>query len=393
MGTRDGGERGPHEKAREAGTPPSPEVLQVIRLLLSSDPKDEVRGELLLKRMGPAIAPQLRFWIRKVKSEADRVRLALEALEGRGAAGGGGADAGEPSAESLTVDEFFHRRLLEARALVRGGEHRRALDMAEAILLLDRSNPYAWDLRRLVRRAKERVISKEVLEPAVEVEKLVFEVGDRPEITFRLVNHGDGEATIQVQKGVLGELDTTVTRCFADGSTKLDRSKVRIQVPSEVERIVIAPGKAWEHRILLDPGADVPIAGAVARVQIGGKFRPSRWKAGGIEENLGLALRAAEIWMVPPGQGPGSDRPLEKLAAALVFGNLEAFFVGGQLCVWAGEEDSHFNEKFIGTLMANIEELDPRRLELAARFLNESTGQDLAADAARWKAWWMGAQK
>lgn len=373
------GEAAP-EGARDAAAQPTGEVLQAIRLVLSPDAKEQARGELALKRMGAAIAPQLRYWIRKVRGEADRVRVVLEDLQGK--------SGSDPALESISADELFRRKVLECRALARKGEHRRAGELAEALLLLDRNSPFAWELRRLSRQSKERLVSSEVLEPGIETDKLVYEVGDRPEITFRLVNRRGSEVTIQLEKGVLGEIEVTSTIRLVNGGMKRETNKLHIQVPADVRRIVIAPEKTWEHRLGFDLKEELPLAGAVVRVQIAGRFRPTQWRVDGADDNLGLTLSETEFWIVPPGQGAQADRPLDKLTEALVFKKLEPFFVGGQLCVWAGENDSSFNEKLVETLLAHLDDLDPDRLTLASRFLNEATGQQLEAKPAAWKAWW-----
>jgi hypothetical protein len=359
---------------------PSPEVLQAIRLLLSSDAKDEARGERALKRMGAAIVPELRYWVRKARNQADRVEIVLSDLEG--------ASPGKVSSERMSASEFFHRKLVECRGLYRDGDSRRAALIAEAMVLLDEESPYAWELRRLARRARERLVAKEVLEPIVEVEKLVYEVGQKPQITFRITNHETRPARIRLDKGVLGTMDTVVTRQFIDGSARREEMKLRIQVPQEVDQILIGPGRSWEQPVEFSAADEWPRQGMVARVQVDGRFRPTRWTVEAKEENLSLAMPRAEFWMVPEGESAECDRPLEKLTAALFFEKLEPLFVGGQLSVWAGEEDPYFNEKAIETLIGNLKDLDPRRLGLANQFLNQATGQHFPADPARWDAWW-----
>lgn len=362
--------------------PPSSEVLQAIRLLLSGDRKEQTRGEAMLKRMGSHAAPQLRYWMRKVESEVDRVRVFLESQPG--------ASSGPQSTGKLSADALFHRQLLEARAFSRAGEHQRALALAEAILLLDPSNPHAWELRRLGRQSRERIVSREILEPALEARKLVYEVGEEPQAMFRLVNHRDSEAIIEIQKEVLGEVEVTVTISNIDGSQKREQKHLRLRAPADVKRIVLGPRRVWEQEVPIDLRADLPLAGSVVRVQIGGRFRPTAWRIDGAEgqNNLGLTLGECELWIVPPGEGAHADNPLEKLALAVLLNKTESFFVGGQLAVWAAEDDAHFNEKLLITLLDSVDDLDPPRLQVAARFLAEITGEDFGADVGKWKAWW-----
>jgi hypothetical protein len=357
---------------------PSPEVLQAIRLLLSDDAREEARGEHALKRMGKAIVPELRYWVRKAHNEADRVEIVLSDIEGQ--------ESSTLGAEKISASEFFHRKVIECRDLARDGRSREALQLAEAIVLLDKDGPYAWELRRLARRSRERLVAKEVLEPLLDVEKTVYEAGERPEILFRLINHEPRPARIRLDKGILGSMDAAVTAQFIDGNSRRQEMKVRIRVPENVEQILIGPGRVWEQPVELDLG-EIP-GDAVARIQVEGRFRPTRWTVEAEGQNITLSMPRTEYWVVPRGQADGCDRPVEKLTQALFFAKLEPFFVGGQLAVWAGEEDRYLNEKLVHTLVSSLDDLDPPRLALAGLFLNQATGQRLPADGGRWKEWW-----
>ena len=357
----------------------SPEVRQALRLLLSGDPRQVSRGEATLKRMGPAVASQLRLWVRNVNHKAARVHGLLAEIDG------GAVET--PGTASLGASEFLQRKIRECRSLAAEGEYARAADMAEAILVLDRQNPSAWLLHRITRQIRERRVARDVLEPIIEIEKPVYEIGEKPIITFRLVNHQRKRVNIRVTQGVLGKMDVSVIKMFLDGSMRRDATKLNIRVPDEVERMVIGPGESWTHRVQFDVLESLPLSGVVVRARIGGRFRPSHWSVEGADENLGLTVGGAELWIVPPGESALCERPLEKFTAALFFGRLEPFFVGGQLSVWAGEEDAYLNEKLIVTLVNNMEDLEAKRLELAGRFLNQATGRSMEADPEKWKAW------
>jgi hypothetical protein len=359
-------------------TEPTPEVLQAIRLLLSEDPKEEARGEHTLRRMGPGIAPQLRYFVRKVRNEADRVAIVLSDIEGKH----------PDDAEASSTSRFFHAKLLECRELNRKGEVRRALAIAEAVAVLDTDGPYTWEIRRFARRAKERLVASEILEPEVECRKMVYEAGDKPEVFFRITNHESRLARIRLDKGVLGVVSMAITRLSLDGKSNREEKILRIKLPDTVETILIDPGQTWKHPVEIDTVDAVPRVGIVARIVIEGRFRPTRWTVESKDENVTIPMPRTELWIVPPGEGELAERPLEILTAALFFGKLEPFFVGGQLAVWAGEEDPYFNEKLIETLIGNLGELDADRKTMAGRFLNQATGQTLPPDPERWKEWW-----
>jgi len=132
----------------------------------------------------------------------------------------------------------------------------------------------------------------------------------------------------------------------------------------------------------------MPLEGVVVRVQIGGEFRPSRWGFEGKEDtNVPVTVSAGEFWVVPPGHKAGLDSPLKQLVAALVFGRGEAFLVGGQLSVWAGEKDAVLNGALVEVLMDSLEDLDATRLGLALSFLRQATGRAFK-EPEEWKEWW-----
>ena len=369
----------PARTARSESREISAEVLQAIRLLLSDDPKEESKGQLALKRLGSSVIPQLRYWVRKVRNEADRVGIVLSELEGV-------APRSLP-AERLSVNEFFHQKLLECRSFTQKGDYRRALEIADAILLLDSDNPYAWELRRLSRRAKERLVAREVLEPTIDVEQLVYEVGQKPQIMFRILNHDSRVARIRLEKGVLGELDVSITHQSIDGTMRHEERKLRIEVADDVERIIIGPAQSFDHPLEFQ-GAEGVSGTAVTRVQVKGRFRPTRWTVERKEENISISMNTTEFWIVPAGEKALADRPLVKLTAALVFGKMEPLFVGGQLSVWAAEDDPYLNEKLVDTLVESLEDLDESRRDLAVRFLVQTTGNQFSSDPKLWKEWW-----
>ena len=364
-------------QSREAD--PSPEVIQAIRLLLSGDPKEETRGENTLKRLGQKAIPQLRQWVRRVQHEVDRISAVLSELEG-------GQRSSLPT-ERMTACDFFSKKTVECRTLIRKGDYRKVLDIANAILVLDPRGPFSWELRRMASRAKGHVVSRQTIEPMLEVGSLVYEVGQKPEVVFRVVNHDSRVARIRVERGILGELDVVVTRRFIDGSLKRDERKLPIKVPEDVDQIVIGPGQSWDYA--LDLGVDEKPHGlCVTRVKAAGRFRPTRWTVERQEENISLPMNAAEFWVVPPGQDFLCDRPVEKLTTALFFGKVEPLFVAGQICVWAGEEDPYLNEQLVEVIVGSLDDLDPTRSRLAIQFLVDATGQQLGDDGERWKAWW-----
>lgn len=368
---------------RSEGETVGPEVLQALRRFLASDPAEEASGEQSLRLLGPKALPQLRAWASKVRHDLDRVSKLIERLEGA-------PPSGAPPSRR-TVDEFLSQKLAECRQLVREGKYPDALALAEAGALLDRSGPYAWEFRRLARRAKERVVAAEKLEPAVDSSQLVYEVGEKPRLSFRLKNHDAKVARIRLDRGTIGEISSTVTRRWMDGSMKREETRLPVRIDSDVDQVLIGPGQTWERELALDLDESGLVGDCVARVQVAGRFRPARWT---IErerdENIAISMNPLEFWIVPAGEADLCEKPLEKMVSALFFGKLRSFFVGGQIAVWVGEEDADFNEALVRSLMSGLDDMNPETSQMAVRWLREATGFDFGDDRGRWKAWWGG---
>ncbi|MGQ9589321.1 MAG: hypothetical protein ACUVYA_03390 [Planctomycetota bacterium] len=368
---------------RSEGEAVAPEVLQALRKFLSSDPSEEASGEQSIRLLGPRALPQIRAWASKVRHDLDRVSKLLERLEGT-------SSSGAPPSRR-TVDEFLSQKLAECRQLVREGRYPDALALAEAAAILDRSGPYAWEFRRLARRAKEREVAAQKLEPAVDSSKLVYEIGERPRLSFRLENHDAKVARIRLDRGAIGEISSTVTRRWMDGSMKREETRLPVRIDSDVDQVLIGPGQTWERELGLDLDEGGLAGDCVARVQIAGRFRPARWT---IErerdENIAISMNPLEFWIVPAGETDLCEKPLEKMVSALFFRKLRSFFVGGQIAVWVGEEDADFNEAVVRSLVTGLDDMDPETSKVAVRLLREATGFDFGEDRGRWKAWWGG---
>ena len=372
-------------------TPPtektSESVLKAIRDVLSQNRNRERRGRLSVLRGGLKIVPQLRYWIRRVRFQAGRVEsLVREILQRHGS----DLDGNSGFSRDVSVSEFFHRKLLEARRLAQQGNYRQAKRIAESLLELDKESPIAWELRRVVRESRERVVAEE-LEPRIDGGSLYYEVGEDLDIMFHLINRSRVPVSILLEKGVLGKLEIELMQRFLDGSASKNVEGVILRSRPRMRELVLEPGDVWMQKVSLKAlklKRLLHISGAVARVRIVGKFRPTRWLfEGKKDENIPISIAPTEFWIVPPGQKKGLESPHKKLVAALFFGQTESFLVGGQLSVWAGKTDPILNEKLVEVLVDHLDELDEVRGKLAQIFLREATGKGYK-EVEKWQKWW-----
>ncbi len=358
---------------------PSIEVRRAVRLLHSSKENDQRRGRNQLLLLGPAVAPQLRYWIRGLRENSAKVEDVLAVIEG---------DGGRSARLSYHLEQFFNDKFRAASSLKDRGEYQRAQRIASALLTLDPSQPGAWELRRFVSECARRIAAKELLEPSFVVERLVYEVGELPELVFRIRNHNHARARIHLEKGMLGRARVTMDVYSANGVSRRVEQQVMVRAAAPGDLIVIGPGRTWEQKVPLNLGEPLPLSGMVARVQVTGRFRPTRWTTGDKNDNLSLSLPRTEFWIVPTGQSTLGDRPLQKLTAALLFDREAAFFVGGQLAVWVGQDDPIYNGKLVETLVAHLDTLSGPRLAGALRFLEQATGMGFGSEPEKWQRWW-----
>ena len=357
----------------------STEVRQAIRQVLSSDERQRRQGRYKLETLGKKFLPEIRYWIRATRSRIDKIEQLATEIEGDGVG----------SFQLIgSADRFLDAKFEEATRLAIDGEFRQAEQLARAILLLDENRPQSWLVRQFIRDCQERLATTELLEPSFFVSRQVYEVGEIPELTFRLANRQDRQVVVYLDKGVLGEATVVVRLHFSNGEWKNSEVRVSVRANSPTDRIVLGPGRAWQRTVRFKLDEPMPLFGAVARVKFGGRFRPTRWIANDPNENLALPLASASFWIVPPSQAPLSDRPLQKMTAALLFNRKESFFVGGQLSVWAAEEDPVYNGKLVETLIRRLDALDEESLRHATWFLSQATGEDHEADPKRWVKWW-----
>src|SRR6185503_2093308 len=119
---------------------------------------------------------------------------------------------------------------------------------AEAVLRLDPDSPEIWQVRRLVRQAQERLISKEILEPTLEFRELVTSAKE-PKLIFRLVNRSRSPLSMRAERGILGMLQIKFQRRFMDGSERAEERRVPIRAGPGEDTIGLEPGGKYEREV------------------------------------------------------------------------------------------------------------------------------------------------
>ena len=361
------------------------EFLRAIRLFEDDDPRKREEGQKLLRELGGRALADLERWIARAAVNLERVRALHEHLGGEGSGEDDAIAAARP---------FFARKVEEAWARHRDGRYVEAKQLADAVIRLDPESPDTWRLRRLIRLCEDRLIQREILEPIVELQELVYGFGEEPLILFRLVNRSRSVVTMRVDdRGVLGHLQISRRRSFIDGSTRDDEDSIAIRVAGEERTLRLEPGASYDRKISVGVMEAGTRGGVVARVRVVGKFQPAQW---GVEDrNLTrtLNLPPAECWVVDAAEKTLAEAPLKKLQASILVRDLRAFFVGGQLAVWAAENDPSLNERIQKTLIEALDDLDDTGLSVADHLLRQSTGaaagpQGTGAVRERWKSWW-----
>ncbi len=365
-----------------------PAVARALKRLLSERAADQTAGTRALRKIGVEAIPELRAWLRHEGRRLERVRLILDQLV---------ADLGEarPPVEPLTRDfsaeEYFRRKLEHARIHLRAGRYKKAREIAASILELDPGSPLKFPLTRLVRECRERMMQRK-LEPRVDVGQLVYEVGDEPEVWFRLYNRSPGVARVSIQSGVVGELYIEAERRYQFGNGAESKDRLPLRIDDRASMLVLQPGEFWEHRIL-DPGVvrvlqDLPLREFVGRCKFRATFRPTQWEIEDEEDsNIPLTTRSAEFWVVPPGKRLAFEDPVRRLTTATLLRRGEDFLIAGWFSVWAGEKDRELNGRLVDRLVSSLSEVPPELQRLTGEFLRSATGRRFDKPD-EWVAWW-----
>ena len=120
-------------------------------------------------------------------------------------------------ARGSSAGQFFEQRLYGAQEHLSYGRYEMARKIAESILGLDRASPLRFLCRRLIRQARERKLKKELV-TRVDAGALVYEIGEKPEIFFRILNKSGSTARFDIKQGIVGELFIGFDKCHFDGS-------------------------------------------------------------------------------------------------------------------------------------------------------------------------------
>ncbi len=357
-----------------------------MRLFMDPSPPRQAEGEKALRAMGSKAVPHLQSWLARQEGETERVRSLLYQL-------GGGA--GDESEILTAARPFLSFQAAQAWSRFHDGHHEEAKRRAEAILKLDPISPEIWSLRRLVRLCEERLIARGFLQPSLEFRGLVYGLDETPRVLFRLINRSKGGVAVRADRGILGQLQVTAEFRYMDGSLRREEKTVPLETDPGIERISIAEGGSLEREIPLPIEGLRPTRGVVVRVRAVGKFQPPQWGVEDVNLSRTLNLPPSECWLVPLGEKGDAGRPLQKLQSAILRHDLHAFFVGGWLSVWAGEDDVLLNERLLKAIVECLDSLDENGIAVADALLSAATGvkrdkkeNDAEAIARHWKGWW-----
>jgi len=363
-----------------------PHVRKMIRKLLSGSKRERESARRRLIAVGIEALPDLRAWLRHVRIESEKVEaVAREVLSKASDTDVLPAAVSRDSSAAL----YFERKFLQAEEHMRYGRYDRARSIAEAILELDEGSPLRFVCRRLIRKATERKLL-EKLEPRVDIESLVYEIGEKPKIMFRLQNRSKAKARFEIQEGVLGEITITIERRFLGGH-KSDVDRRPLRVTKRRHGVMIPAGQGWEIKFPYEIPKDLPLRNCVARIKFRATFRPTRWEIEGERDsNIPLTSIESEFWVIPPGKKRKLEDPLKRLTLALVLDRAEDLLVAGWFCAWGGEKDDEVNRRLLSTLIGALDDLDPKYHNLAGQLLRHASGVHHKT-VDDWKKWWAGA--
>ena len=362
----------------------SPDVMQLIRKVLAGREAERKEAEGKLLQRGLRVVPELRSWIRQVSGNAEKIEIVLRKIL-RDVSGG--QSSVELVSRESSAGQFFEQKLNDAWEHLRYGRHEVARRMAEAILQLDKGSPLRFLCRRLIRQAKEHKFKKELV-TRIDAGALVYEVGEKPRIIFRVLNKSGKQARFEVRQGIVGELFIVFDRCLFDGSHLTNSERVPLRIKSRRADVVLRPDEGWELEIAYELPKDLPLRQVTCRARFRVTFRPSRWEIEGDRDgNIPLSSEETEFWVIPPGKKRKLEDPLKRLKLALLLKQDEDIFIASWLCVWGGKKDPELRSRFHEVLIDNLGDIAPPRKTFFYEILRQSSGMQFKSDT-EWAGWW-----
>ncbi len=376
---------------------PSPQdkvrrIEQAIDWLLESDPDLRSAGRKILLETGAEAIPYLEG--RLSNRGLDRVYKVLRILHAK--AGPGATKWVEekdlPGEEELKkelprvpkrqVDQYIFSKYYQAWTLAKSGNFQRAMNIADALLLLEPRSRYRQKIGDLRRYCDHRLTQETLCEARVVPSKTVAIRGEKLECLLQIRNRREKE--IRFEFGTESRGFAIVNQSIRVPALRGDEHEYNQSRQLHFEReIPIAVDAQWEHTFLVDTGAELNLSEDLQIVTVQAWMLPRKIHLGDGGMTKRIIFEPAVIRVVAKKYEPDLADPLAGLRRAIQSGTVNDVFVLAHLL------DGEQKETGIGLL---IEQLSESKTSAGSAFLTQLltflTGENLGPRREKWVKWW-----
>ncbi len=379
----------PDKKAEEAYLKRVKRIQQAIDWLVDGDADLRAAGRKILREIGPEAIPFLeRRLADRGMGEVYATLRELRTREGNFWV----EEKDLPTAEQMDkdvpklardqVDKYVFVKYHEAWSLAKKGRYEKAVEIVQAVLVLEPRTAHSEGLRRLRRFCDIRITQTTMCEAQAIPAKTIAIAGEKVEVKLRLRNVSKQPILIAFPADGQGfaVVDYSIRVPMPKGDVHEASKSQEIRIEKEIS---IAVGAEWESSFPMDTGTALEEAQELRIVQVQAWMQPSRIDLGTIPTNRRIVFEPAVVKIVSRKYEKDLTNPLAALGRYMDGGTVNDVFV---MALLLEKED---REKGIELLIGAMRHAESRVGQtFLATLLTFLTEQKLGPDPRAWRAWW-----
>jgi len=302
-------------------------------------------------------------------------------------------------ADGSAIDAYLRTRMADVRSRYKDRQYQKALDMVQAILVLEPKSRYAAELHQMRKACDNMVTQTSMVRTQVVPPRGCPAAGSKIDVLLRMENAWKGGITIRYDKEIAQPMvivEITVERLDPNGSvTRANRTE---EFPMDRE-IPIAMGAYTERTITLDTSLEFSDDQDYVRLYTVGAWLPvvKVDRGFGAEAQKRIFFEPVTIKLVPKKHLHLAEDPLGMLGKAMDAGSVNEVFIcamilsdeqrpqGIELLVAAMEkaQKSWKKAKDRGEAQEEIHFRDA--IAIIANILSTVTGEKRGMEVAKWR--------
>ncbi len=274
----------------------------------------------------------------------------------------------------------FRGKLQEAHALYREKQYGKAVRICEALIVLGAEPPVKQHILRLMRLAKDRVFTSEVLFVNLKGKKKQYEGSEPLHLELTIENRLDRRVVVRFPYAA--RLTVTVTTVSSSGRIVVNEVVEELQLPAGP--VALAPGRSWSFDASLETMGFRNGSFALEPVRVEGRIVRAHIEAEGERFDRSMRIPRVELLRVAEGYAEVVKNPVYKLQEAIGKKDATQLFIASSLLAWEGEYERVF--ALVLEALKNSPELE----DVGYLVLRLMTGKNFQQSRRRWISYYLG---